>query len=52
MEAYYDAAFSIALVVLNAQGWKMTSAQGHHEHTLEARRRPRSTNSVPLPANG
>lgn len=36
MEAYYDAAFNLALVVVNAQGWKTKSGVGHHEHTLEA----------------
>ena len=36
MEANYDACFNLALVVVNAQGWKPKSSEGHHMYTLEA----------------
>lgn len=35
-EAAYDAAFFVALAVLNAQGWKSRSVEGHHGFVLEA----------------
>ena len=35
-EAAYDAAFFVALAVLNAQGWKSRSVEGHHGYVLEA----------------
>jgi hypothetical protein len=35
-EAAYDAAFFIALAVLNADGWKSRSVDGHHAFVLEA----------------
>lgn len=35
-EAAYDAAFFVALAVLNAQGWKGRSVDGHHAFVLEA----------------
>jgi hypothetical protein len=35
-EAAYDAAFFVALAVLNAQGWKSRSVEGHHAYVLEA----------------
>jgi len=35
-EAAYDAAFFIALAVLNAEGWKSRSVEGHHAYVLEA----------------
>lgn len=35
-EAAYDGAFFIALAVLNAQGWKGRSVDGHHGYVLEA----------------
>lgn len=35
-EAVYDATFNIALVVLNASGWRHRSVQGHHGFVLEA----------------
>jgi hypothetical protein len=36
VEANYDACFNIALAVLNAQGWKSKSIEGHHRFALEA----------------
>lgn len=35
-EAAYDAAFFVALAVLNAEGWKSRSVEGHHAYVLEA----------------
>ena len=35
-EAAYDATFFIALAVLNAEGWKSRSVDGHHAYVLEA----------------
>jgi len=35
-EAAYDAAFFVALAVLNADGWKSRSVDGHHAFVLEA----------------
>lgn len=35
-EAAYDAAFFVALAVLNAEGWKSRSVEGHHGYVLEA----------------
>ncbi len=35
-EAAYDAAFFLALAVLNAAGWKHRSIDGHHAFVLEA----------------
>ena len=35
-EAAYDAAFFVALAVLNAEGWKSRSVEGHHGFVLEA----------------
>jgi hypothetical protein len=35
-EAAYDAAFNIALAVINANGWRLRSVQGHHAFALEA----------------
>jgi hypothetical protein len=35
-EAAYDAAFFVALAVLNAEGWKSRSVDGHHAFVLEA----------------
>ena len=35
-EAAYDAAFFVALAMLNAQGWKSRSVEGHHGFVLEA----------------
>ena len=35
-EAAYDAAFNIALAVVNASGWRLRSVQGHHAFALEA----------------
>lgn len=35
-EAAYDAAFFVALAVLNAEGWKSRSVEGHHVFVLEA----------------
>jgi hypothetical protein len=35
-EAAYDGAFFIALAVLNAQGWKARSVDGHHAFVIEA----------------
>src|SRR5438105_6932371 len=35
-EACYDAIFFVALAVLNAEGWKSRSGEGHHAHVLEA----------------
>jgi hypothetical protein len=35
-EAAYDAAFFVALAVLNAAGWKSRSVEGHHAFVLEA----------------
>lgn len=35
-EAQYDAIFNVALVVLNASGWRHRSVQGHHGFVLEA----------------
>ncbi len=35
-EAAYDAAFFVALAVLNADGWKSRSVEGHHAYVLEA----------------
>ena len=35
-EAAYDAAFNIALAVVNASGWRPRSVQGHHAFALEA----------------
>ena len=35
-EAIYDATFNIALVVLNASGWRRRAVQGHHGLVLEA----------------
>jgi hypothetical protein len=34
-EAAYDAAFFLALAVLNAEGWKSRSVEGHHAYVLE-----------------
>lgn len=35
-EAAYDAAFFVALAVLNAGGWKHRPVEGHHAFVLEA----------------
>jgi hypothetical protein len=35
-EAAYDAVFFVALAVLNAEGWKSKSVEGHHAFVLEA----------------
>lgn len=35
-EAAYDAAFFLALAVLNAAGWKHRAVDGHHAFVLEA----------------
>ena len=35
-EAAYDAAFFVALAVLNAERWKSRSVEGHHVFVLEA----------------
>ena len=35
-EAAYDAAFFVALAVLNADGWKHRPGDGHHAFVLEA----------------
>lgn len=35
-EAAYDAAFFVALAVLNASGWKHRPVEGHHAFVLEA----------------
>jgi acyl transferase domain-containing protein len=34
--AAYDAAFFVALAVLNAEGWKSRPVEGHHAFVLEA----------------
>lgn len=36
VEAAYDAVFDCSLAVLNATGFRVTSAPGHHEQALEA----------------
>jgi acyl transferase domain-containing protein len=35
-EAAYDAAFTVALAVLNAAGWRHRAVNGHHSFVLEA----------------
>ncbi len=35
-EASYDAAFNVALAVINASVWRPRSIQGHHAFSLEA----------------
>jgi hypothetical protein len=36
VEANYDACFNIALAIINAEGWKPTSINGHHKFAIEA----------------
>ena len=36
VEANYDACFNVALAIINAEGWKSTSINGHHKFALEA----------------
>lgn len=34
--AAYDAVFNLSLAKVGAEGWRVTSAEGHHAQTLEA----------------